>query len=243
MHIASLTGLFPQLIFQCVTVGKAQVSLIKRWWPESHWAAMVSGSWCCACPLTGTLDRNRVIVTVINNTCPCPCRDKWSGAVSTQCWLSSSNSQHNSTQLSFSTGFISWTCVGVQGNRKVFFLCYISAASVVFSDGGGAATDEVTLWSEVHNVLMHTHQSDTDYCSLLFAVRRKSPFSSHVVILRFMLCFFRFSMRCGFQVKKLNSRIVNKKSALAPVLKSLRSLRQQCQVRINPIKTQNPLAV
>lgn len=43
-----------------------------------------------------------------------------------------------------------------------------------------------------------------------------------------------------FQVKKLNSRIVNKKSALAPILKSLRSLRQQCQVRINPIKTQNP---
>lgn len=151
MHIASLTGLFPQLIFQCVTVGKAQVSLIKRWWPESRWAAMVSGSWCCACPLTGTLDRNGVIVTVINNTCPCPCRDKWRGAVSTQCWLSSINSQHNSTQLSFSAGFISWTCVGVQGNRKVFFLCYISAASLLccFQWWGGGCNwwGHALIWS------------------------------------------------------------------------------------------------
>ncbi len=39
------------------------------------------------------------------------------------------------------------------------------------------------------------------------------------------------------QVKKLNSKIVEKKSALSPIIKELRSLRQRSQVRIACIIT------
>lgn len=38
---------------------------------------------------------------------------------------------------------------------------------------------------------------------------------------------------CFHKVKQLNSVIVEKKSALAPIIKELRSLRQQCQVSIS----------
>lgn len=43
------------------------------------------------------------------------------------------------------------------------------------------------------------------------------------------------------QVKELNSRIVDQKSALAPVIKELRSLRQTCQV--SRIHTHTPVKV
>lgn len=42
------------------------------------------------------------------------------------------------------------------------------------------------------------------------------------------------------QVKKLNAMIVEKKSAVAPVLKELRSLRQTCQVGVEPTETPGP---
>lgn len=45
------------------------------------------------------------------------------------------------------------------------------------------------------------------------------------------------------QVKKLNAMIVEKKSAVAPVLKELRSLRQTCQVGVGPSRHQDHQSV
>lgn len=59
-----------------------------------------------------------------------------------------------------------------------------------------------------------------DYC--------RTPFLCFVFIVNAVCAV----ILCFFKVKKLNSMIVEKKSALAPIIKELRSLRQQSQVSI-----------
>lgn len=59
-----------------------------------------------------------------------------------------------------------------------------------------------------------------DYC--------RTPFLCFVFIVNAVCAV----ILCFLKVKKLNSMIVEKKSALAPIIKELRSLRQQSQVSI-----------
>lgn len=119
--ITSLTGLFHGYYFN-VTVGKTQVSLIKWMMAGVHVAAVVSGSWYCACRFTGTLEWNRAIVAVINNTCPFPamtskgvyCEE---GLLALGVW-SQVIPNIAPPSFSFSRGLISQsenTCVVVQG--------------------------------------------------------------------------------------------------------------------------------
>lgn len=67
---------------------------------------------------------------------------------------------------------------------------------------------------------MHTKAHVCDYC--------RTPFLCFVFIVNAVCAV----ILCFLKVKKLNSMIVEKKSALAPIIKELRSLRQQSQVSI-----------